>query len=139
MSGLNDRDATALVYLAMRVRAETYGAGPWDEHGTAAVVAKLKGRSLALTAEHVTRHATDPKAKTPGVLLGAYTPSAPPADTSRRYPRPDEACPTCGGWRGNCACKATEGRAIENDDPPDLLPPDPTLAARLAKILGGGR
>jgi hypothetical protein len=29
--------------------------------------------------------------------------------------------------------------AADHDDPPDLPPPDPTLAARLAKILGGGR
>lgn len=135
MSGLNDRDAAALTYLAMRIRAETYGAGAWDEPGTASMIAKLRGRSLALTTEHIIRNAADLKAKTPGVLLGAYTPSAPPADTSRRHPRPEEACKTCGGWDGHCPCRATEGREVDDDLPSPDLPPvtdaNPRLAERL--------
>jgi hypothetical protein len=109
MSGINDQDARALTYLAMRVRAETYGAGPWDEHGTAATIANLKGRSLAMTTEHIIRHASDPKAKTPGVLLGAFTPSK-AAEVDRRHvaPKRDEACDLCGGWKNACPCSRVE-------------------------------
>jgi hypothetical protein len=106
MSGINEQDARALTYLAMRIRQETYGAGPWDEHGTFTNIRKLTGRSLALTAESIISHAADPAAKTPGVLAGPFRGTKPSEREPEKFrpPKADEACPVCGGWcpPGDC-------------------------------------
>lgn len=133
----NDRDVQALTYLALRVRAETHGAGPWDEHGTAANIAKLKGRNLALTAESIVRHAADPKAKSPGVLLGAYTPAALPADTGKRgNPKAGQDCPRHPGyWADTCASSGLCAAPAPYDDappPPAAWQPGDTAAGAKA-------
>lgn len=106
MSGLNDQDARALVYLAGRIRQETPGAGPWDTDGTMANLRKLLGRSLALTAEAVVCHAADPAARTPGVLAGPHLPKKPSERDPEKFhpPKREDACPTCGGYcpAGQC-------------------------------------
>lgn len=131
---VEDRDVAALTHLAMRIRQETYGAGPWDQPGTAKIIAELKGRNLLITTEHIIRNAADPKAKSPGVLRGAYTPPPPAAETVRRGVLRAEQCTRCGGRLPDCAC--TRERLV--GDVPDEIPEhpmSPKLAAKLAKIL----
>jgi hypothetical protein len=133
---LDDRDTGWLTFAALRIRQETRGAGPWDEHGTASIIGRLKGRNLLITIEHVIRHAADPKAKTPGVLLGAYTPPAPVAETTiRRGLRRDEQCERCGGRKGDCGCTREHLAADYTDELPEH-PRNPNIDAKLAKITG---
>jgi hypothetical protein len=134
MSGLTDQDARALTYLALRIRTETYGAGPWDEAGTYANIAKLVGRSLALTSESIVRHAADKGARTPGVLLGAYTPAPlEHEDHARGNPKPGEDCPRhAGQWPDFCAgCKTDTIPAYYDPEPGERVA-DPRAAARAA-------
>lgn len=104
---LTDQDAQALTYLATRLRAETPGAGKWDDAGTYSVIAGLIGQSLAVTIERVVRHAADKDAKTPGAIKRPFVPDAPEAGS--RYPA--KAADSCaahpGEWADNCrACAA---------------------------------
>ena len=107
MSGLTDQDARALTYLAGRLRAETPGAGRWDDAGTYAVIAGLVGQNLAVTIERVVRHAADKDAKTPGAIKRPFVPAAPESGT--RYPaKADDSCPLhAGEWAHSCrSCAA---------------------------------
>lgn len=133
MSGLDERDASALHYLATRIRQETSGAGPWDAPGLASVLGKLKGRSLAMTAEHIIRHASDPKAKSPGVLLGSFTPAAVTVPTST-VPKREEACRRCGGFKGACPCSRVESFGDDTDPVTPLSKTEAIRAARAALV-----
>lgn len=108
------RDVPSLTHLAMRIRQETRGAGPWDEPGTAKIIAELVGRNLHITTEHIIRNAADPKAKNPGVLRGGYTPPPPPGEKVRPLRREDQ-CARCGGPKANCHC-TREHHAIDHRD-----------------------
>lgn len=143
MTGLNDQDARALTYLALRLRAETYGAGAWDEHGTFANIAKLAGQNLATAVERVVCHASDVKAKTPGVIAGPHVPSKPSEREPERFrpPKADEACRVCGGW---CPGPCVRDRFVADDEQPTaptrapaVPAPDDFKAARAA--LAGGK
>jgi hypothetical protein len=123
---LTDRDAQALTYLAMRLRQETHGAGPWDEHGTHAVVAKLVGRNLAVSVEQVTRHAADPEAKTPGAIMRPFTPAAPTEHRDRPLPpKRGQDCPHHPGQHAtNCGgCRADQLAGPGYDDERAAVPP----------------
>lgn len=121
-----DQDARALTYLATRLRAETPGAGKWDDAGTYAVIAGLIGQSLAVTIERVVRHAADKDAKTPGAIWRPFVPAAPESGT--RYPAKDgDSCPSHPGeWAHSCrACAADR---LAGDRPqPRRTRPDPAV------------
>lgn len=142
MSGLNDQDARALTYLAMRIRQETYGAGPWDEDGTYANIRKLTGRSLALTAESIISHAADVNARTPGVLAGPFKGTKPSEREPEKFrpPKADEACAICGGWcpPGDCA----RDRFLADHEAPKprttTRPASPETAAEAIKAARAG-
>ena len=115
---LTDQDARALTYLATRLRAETPGAGKWDDAGTYAVIAGLVGQSLAVTIERVVRHAADKDAKTPGAIRRPFVPAAPESGT--RYPAKDgDSCPSHPGeWAHNCrSCAADRIAGDETEEP----------------------
>jgi hypothetical protein len=140
MTGLNDRDAQALTYLALRIRAETHGAGAWDKHGTAAKIAQLKGRSLAMTAQDIIGHAADAKARTPGVLLGAFKPKPveAPESTKRGNPKPGQDCPRHPGyWADTCdtagPCAAPKPYDDAPPPPPSWDPGNATAGAKAAR------
>lgn len=112
---MDDQELRAIAFLAMRVRRATTGAGPWDEDGLMTNLRKIQNRNLHMSIEHVMRHAADPKAKTPGVIQGSHTPTAPVEDNRARAPKKHEQCDRCGGWKNNCACQH-ESRAWDADD-----------------------
>lgn len=115
---LTDQDARALTYLAGRLRAETPGAGKWDDAGTYSVIAGLVGQDLAATIERVVRHAADRDAKTPGAIKRPFVPPAPESGT--RYPaKADESCRAHPGeWAHNCrACAADRIAGDETEEP----------------------
>lgn len=133
---IDDRELAAIAFLAMRVRKTTHGAGPWDELGLVANLRKLQDRNLHMTIEHVLRHAADPKAKNPGVLLGAFTPEAPKPGPARA-PKKAEECPKHpGSFKGVCSgCRAD---AIAGSDSPRPVPrreraSDPKASAKACR------
>lgn len=102
-----DQDARALTYIVKRLREETYGASRWDETGIHAVITKLIGRNLPTVVEQITRHASDPEAKTPGAINRPFLPEAPKAGPLYP-PKRHEECPHHPGqWRDAChGCQA---------------------------------
>lgn len=103
MTGLTDRDAQALTYLACRIRKEVPGARKWDEAGTHAEIVKMLGQNLPIVVERVTRHAGDVDAKTPGAIRRPFIPAAAVAGPPSP-PRPHEACRDCGRHFDSCLC-----------------------------------
>jgi hypothetical protein len=116
---IDDRELQAIAFLALRVRRATNGAGAWDEPGLIANLRKIQNRNLHMTIEHVLRHAADPSAKTPGVILGSFTPDAPKPGPARP-PKKAEECPKHpGSFKGTCSgCRADE---LAGDDSPPLV------------------
>lgn len=116
---VTDRDLAALIYLAGRLREDTYGAGPWDAHGTEVVfVRELKGKNLQIALEEILAHACDPDAKTPAAITRPFKPD-PVARAPRRglAPRKSEECTLHPGqFADNCGgCKA-DALADDSDD-----------------------
>ncbi len=129
----DDQELRAIAFLAMRVRRSTYGAGPWDEAGLMTNLRKIADRNLHMTVEHVLRHAADPKAKSPGVIVGHWTPEA-PKDEPKRVgpPKRDQECPHHPGqYADNCGgCQADQRADDEHASPPRPREPvDPTAPA----------
>lgn len=123
----NDQDIRALKYLAMRLRKETYGAGPWDEHGTHIVFADYLTRmNLGVAMDLVLRHAQDPDAKTPAAIKRKFAPEPPKPDHRWMPPKRDEECPAhpgqrataCGGCRADELAGDTTDRPREAADEP---------------------
>ena len=122
---LTDQDARALTYLAGRLRAETPGAGKWDDAGTYSVIAGLIGQNLAVSIERVVRHAADKDAKTPGAIKRPFVPPAPESGT--RYPaKADDSCRAHPGeWAHNCrACAADRIAGDKTEEPPASRDPE---------------
>lgn len=137
MAGVTEQDARALTYLARRLRDETHGANRWDDAGTYASVSKLVGSSLPVAAERVTRHASDPTAKTPGAIHRNYLPGPPEAEVWRP-PKAHETCPTHpGGWKHNCACCAADRLADDDEQPTDPTDRHTSIAAARAALRTG--
>lgn len=115
---LTDQDARALTYLAGRLRAETPGAGRWDDAGTHSVIAGLIGQNLAVTIERVVRHAADKDAKTPGAINRPFVPEG--ATPAARYPaKADDSCASHPGeWAHTCRACAADRLAGETERPP---------------------
>ncbi|HET7407347.1 MAG TPA: hypothetical protein VFJ21_09485 [Mycobacteriales bacterium] len=135
-----DQDARALTYLAKRLREETYGACRWDEAGIYAVIAKLIGRNLPTVVEQVTRHASDPEAKTPGAINRPFLPDAPKAGPLYP-PKRGEDCPRHPGqWATSCGgCEADTRADDEPATPPrawDAGDPRTGIAACRAALAG---
>lgn len=108
-------DVAILTALALRIRQETYGAGPWDQHGTYTVFAEdLVGTNLLYATELVARHAADPDARTPAAIRRPFLPeidrSASKPATAKCQEHPDEPPPPF------CRVHATEGRELEPDE-----------------------
>lgn len=114
------RDAQALTYLATRLREDTRGCGKWDQNGTYAVLAELRGQSLAEVVHRVIGHAVDPEARTPGAIRRPFVPKRDTEPARRQPAKAGEDC-KChpGEYVGSCrAC------AVEILD----APTDPVLA-----------
>lgn len=123
---IDDQELRALHFLALRVRRATSGAGPWDADGLMTNLRKIADRNLHLTVEHVLRHAADPNAKTPGVIVGSFTPEAPKATPKLHPPKKADECRHHPGqypppYCGPCA---TEGRAWGDDQATPTSPAD---------------
>lgn len=119
-----DQDARALTYLAKRLREETYGANTWDEAGIHAVIAKLIGRNLPTLVEQVTRHASDPEAKTPGAINRPFLPEAPKAGANYP-PKKHEACPNHPGHRAD-SCAGCAADKLAGDPTAEPVRPRPS-------------
>lgn len=131
MSTIDDQALRALCFLALRVRRDTHGAGPWDEAGLMANLRKIANRNLHLTIEHVLRHAADPNAKSPGVILGSYTPAAPdPKAQPFTPPKRHEACAACGRHHDHCLCP--DGPTSLDQQPTPAPPTSEYTAAKAA-------
>lgn len=73
---VNDRDVSALAYLATRIREETTGCGEWNPHGTQVVFGQhLPGKHLVTAIELVLTHGQDPAAKTPAAVTRPFVPT----------------------------------------------------------------
>lgn len=127
---VDDQELRAIQFLGERIRKATHGCGVWDEPGFTANLNKLRHWNLHLLAEHVIRHAADPKAKTPGVLLGSFTPSAPTGGSRPAPLKAAEQCKRCGGRKGTCAC-TREHLAASDDETAALEPLSPEESKRL--------
>lgn len=134
---IDDQELRAICLLALRVRRQTSGAGPWDEVGLLRNLRKLKDRNLHMTIEHVLRHAADPTAKTPGVLLGAFTPAAPTGAGRAQPPRRSEMCLTCGRHLDACTTETGCGEKARRPRPADPAVAAAALTA-CRDALGGG-
>lgn len=103
----------AQMLAALAVACRPFGAPHWDAPGVVAAIAKVHGRALADVGMAVLRAASDPEARTPGVLTAPdsmhwrekLTPQLPP-----RPPRAGEACGVCGKRLDACACGERERR-----------------------------
>lgn len=126
-----ERDASALAHLAVRLRADTTGCGPWEIHGTTEVFTRvLVGKNLQIAIELVVAHATDPDAKTPGAISRAFKPERRPP-TESLNPTADTACTRCGRFKGGCHCT----REKFAEDHADQLAKIPGADAALARAL----
>ena len=88
----------AHMLAALAVAARPYGAPHWDAPGVVAVLAKLADRALADVTMALMRAASDPAARTPGVLLAAgssYWSERVTPQMAPRPPHPSEACGVC--------------------------------------------
>ncbi|WP_374457732.1 hypothetical protein [Nocardioides sp.] len=103
------RDAQALTYLATRLREDTPGCGKWDQNGTYAVLAELRGQSLSEVVHRVVGHALDPEARTPGSIRRPFIPKR---DTEPARRQPAKAGEDCkrhpGEYVGSCRACAVE-------------------------------
>ena len=93
-----DRDIHALAHIAVRLRQDTTGCGPWDLDGTTKVfLASLKGKHLATATELVLTHAQDPEARTPAAVTRPFTPTAIGTPVEPRcLKHPSQYAATCG-------------------------------------------
>lgn len=132
---IDDQELRAIQFLAERIRKNTPGAGLWDSAGFAANLRKLAGRNLHMTVEHVIRHAADPNAKTPGVLLGAYTPEAPSSAGKPHPPKAKDQCRRC-GLPKPCACEREQLAYDHNLEPHREHIADDAITAALASAKG---
>lgn len=111
---VTEQDVRALTYLARRLRAEA-GGSAWDEAGALAAVSQLTGRELAASIERITRHATDPEARTPAAIHRPFLP--PPASTAGPTgPRRRDQCTTCGDHIQRCHCDNPSVRIQRSKD-----------------------
>lgn len=111
----DDRDIQALTYLVARLRAETYGAGDWDQAGIHAILARFKGQNLATTIERAVCHAIDTNARTPAAMERPFLPPSPQPE--RRQPvKAGEDCRLHVGEHAHaCRLCAVEGYRDERD------------------------
>jgi len=73
---VNDKDVSALAYLATRIRQETTGCGEWNPRGTQVVFGRvLPGKHLVTAIELVVTHGQDPEARTPEAVTRPFTPT----------------------------------------------------------------
>lgn len=125
---IDEQELRALAFLALRVRKATHGCAPWDEPGLMANLRKIQNRNLHMTIEHVLRHAADPNAKSPGVIVGSFTPEAPKAARFTPPKRHEECKIHAGQWAN--ACGGCRSEALVGDTP---------QPARSPKVAGGVR
>jgi hypothetical protein len=98
-------DAQAIVQLVRTVRAQTPGAGPWDEAGILAALRKVAHMSLTEVIGAAIRAAADPTFSTPGGIGNTETSAwRPPAPSPIRRPplKPAERCRVCSQPRHVC-------------------------------------
>ncbi|KAB2809290.1 hypothetical protein F9L07_19820 [Pimelobacter simplex] len=98
-------DAQALTQLVRSVRAQTPGAGPWDEAGIMAALKKVAHVELTEVVGAALRAAADKTFSTPGGIANTDTSCwrPPPPTMHRRQPlRPSERCRDCSKPRHIC-------------------------------------
>ncbi len=133
-----DQDVRALEHIALRLRQDTHGAGPWDPHGTHIAFADyLKGMHLPTAVELVLHHACDPEAKTPAAIKRPFRPELPKPDGRWEPPKRAEECDLHPGQRatncGGCAADRLAGDETPVQRPrPVTEPPAEYRAAREA-------
>lgn len=136
MSSLDDRQVQALAFLASTTRPR--GATRWDAPGLVAFIRKLLDRGLSAQeiVDRTMRHAWDPHAKTPGVLLSpAHT--EPDKGNPVIYPaRRGEDCKLhAGERREHCRACAADRLVGDTTSPPNLHR-DVDLAPVVAELKG---
>lgn len=136
---IQDDELRAIHFLATRIRRATAGAGPWDEHGLMVNLRKVQNRNLHMTTESVLRHAADPKAKSPGVIVAAFTPPPPSNEGTPHPPKKADECRLHPGqYASTCATCITEPtRAYHDDEDPPPMTATQALAAARAAARGG--
>lgn len=122
---IDQQQQRAIAYLAARMRPT--GSTPWDEPGIVASLAPLAHMQLAEVVMAVTRAASNPAAKTPGVIAvvtGEHWRERVTPRTAVRPPKRGEECEHHPGRFGdNCAGCAAD--RLAGDRPP----PRPRSAA----------
>lgn len=119
-------DAQTLTYLAIRLRQETYGCGPWDHAGTFSVIRELIGQNYAETLHRIVGHAMDPEARTPGAIKRPFVPKRQDEPGRRMPAKPAEECRLhVGEYVGSCRACAVQ----HIDAPTDPILDDPDRSA----------
>ena len=126
----------ARMLTALAIACRPVGAPKWDDEGTFRAIGKINTWPIAMVCEHVIAHASDAKAKTPGVIGSAYKPEKSAGRLTYRPPRREESCARCG--RFLTLCLGTCADVVDDYEPSPDLPPvtdvSPRLAARLAAL-----
>ncbi len=95
----------AQMLATIAVACRPFGATHWDAPGVVAVLRKFADRALADVTMALMRAASDPLAKTPGVLTAtgsSYWGERLTPQIAPRAPKPSEACMVCGKHREVC-------------------------------------
>lgn len=118
-----DLDRNLATHLAAWARTRR----GWDEPGSLAALARVKGRNADDVAMAWVRFCADPNVRTPGAfgnLAGPHWSEKVAPPSSPRNPKPHEACRDCGRHFDACDC---EGGPTIRVAPPT---PDPVAAVR---------
>jgi hypothetical protein len=115
----------------LAVACRPYNAPRWDEAGTLAAIKRIATWNLAVVIDNVIKHASDPRAVSPGVIGGNYTPPD-VVKPSATPPKKHEQCARCGGLKGGCAC-AREHLAATYDDDQETTRMDAETARKAAR------
>jgi hypothetical protein len=117
---------------AIALACRPHGARRWDGPGVLAAIGKVKHLSLADVAMATVRAACDRHLETPGAIANTQAPcwkERPAEPTTKRNPRPAEACVTCGREYGSTCCDKP-ARRREGHGPPDWVRQMATTARR---------
>lgn len=121
---------------SLAVACRPYNAPRWDEAGTLAAIKRIATWNLAVVIDNVIKHASDPKAASPGVIGGNYTPPELVKGTPLP-PKKHQQCTRCGGMLPDCACKREHLAATYDDETPtERMDREAAMAAARAALRG---
>lgn len=124
----------ARMLTALAIACRPVGASKWDESGTFTNIGRIAHWPIAMVCEHVIAHASDPAAKTPGVIGSSYTPQPQHASLSPRNPKPQEACAHCGNYANACGGRCKDAGDDEPASPALVAPA--RILSRLERGIG---